>query len=481
MSALGLSPLWTQPPLPSSVADVNRWAQTALRWRMLYGYWRPDADTELVDQLGAVKALAWKKADLSGNPFKSISQQVSILYDAPPTWTHTDGDLLGADMAAMLDAAGWAQLMQRAQRDCEGMREILIRADMGADGLVLRPVWPHYVEAFASPSCPDDPVRIRECRLRYIGGATIPVWTWDDVSIADPSAPSYTVTDANGKLIDGVAPEVWPDEWRDSTGAPVLPYVLYHAARTGMLWDAFEGVELVVGTLAVAMQWSMFSHALLRASWPQRWAVGVDMGAADAVGPGNAARTSIVADPATVLIMQRSADYEGQPMIGQWSPGADPDKLAQAVAQYEERLVTYAGLSPADFARTSGDPRSGYALAISADGQAKAARKRAPNYRRGDVALARLVACMSNRRTGSQLPENGWAVEYPAVPPLAEGEQEKKQALVGIVDIARQIVIDPTMTPAAKRVALVALGGLDEGTAEKLIAAQGTGPPPTGA
>jgi hypothetical protein len=321
-----------------------------------------------------------------------------------------------ADLAAILDNAGWAPLMQRAQRDCEGMREMLIRADWVTDGLVLRPVWPHYVEAFASPSCPDLPVRVREARYRTAERR----WVWDDIDVSDPSAPRYVTTDAAGLTIEE---HPWPAAWRDSTAAAILPIVLYHAARTGMLWDAFEGLELVEGTTSVALQWSMFAHSLLRASWPQRWAIGVDIAGGDAQGAAHTARQSVTADPATVLILAKQADFDGQPTVGQWSPGSDPDKIASAVAQYEERLVTYAGLSPSDFARTSGDPRSGYALAISSEGQLKASRRRAPNYRRGDVAMARIVSCMSNRMTGTTLPEMGWSVEYPAVaPPASESD-----------------------------------------------------------
>ena len=58
---------------------------------------------------------------------------------------------------------------------------------------------------------------------------------------------------------------------------------------------------------------------------------------------------------------------------------------------------------------------------------------------------------------------------------IAEGlessdAQDKKQALVGIVDISRQILVDPVMGRETKRAALVVLGGLDQASADALVA-----------
>lgn len=47
--------------------------------------------------------------------------------------------------------------------------------------------------------------------------------------------------------------------------------------------------------------------------------------------------------------------------------------------------------------------------------------------------------------------------------------QGAKQALVGIVDISRQILVDPLMGPETKRAALVYLGGLDQKSADALV------------
>lgn len=435
---------------PPGAADMARWAESALRWRMLYGYWRHDVDQELAERLGAVKALAWKKADVSGNPFRSICQQVATLYDDVPTWTCTAGDH-AADMAALLDGAGWQQLMQRGQRDCEGMREVFIRADVGEDGITLRLVHPHMVLARGTASCPDLPVWWREARVRRYGEADI--WTWDEISIEDPEAPYYRVVDANGTVREEFP---WPARWRWSSGAPLMPVATYHAQRTGQMWDAFEGHELVEGTINVALLWSMFAHATLRASWPQRYAVGVDFAGASAEGPGSAPRQQIVADPATVLLMGKAADFDGQPLIGQWAAASDPDKIAEAVGQYEARMIAYAGLSPSDFARTSGDPRSGYALAISSEGQRKAAKRRAPAYRRGDAYLARVVAALNGRLPDGDVWSVQYALEAEPVVPAAAGGAEPGTSPAGVV-------ADTALNGAQVAAVLEVVGAVTEG------------------
>lgn len=484
MQALTGSMLDIAPPS----GDVLRWHESALRWRLLYGHWQHDVDARLVEQLGAVKAAAWKRADVSGNPFRSICQQVSTLYDEAPVWSSTMGD--AADLAALMDAAGWQQIMQRGQRDCEGQREVFVRADWTVDGLGLRLAHAHRVCARGTASCPDVPVWVREARVRRVGASER--WTWDEISIEDEGAPYYRVMDGD-KVIEEIP---WPDAWRWSDGRPLMPYVVYHAQRTGQMWDAFEGHELVEGTLQVAIQWSMFGHAMLRASWPQRYAVGVDFAGASSEGSASTARQQIVADPATVLLMGKAGDFDGQPLIGQWAAASDPDRLASAVGQYEARMISYSGLSPSDFARTSGDPRSGYALAISSEGQAKASRRRAPAYRRGDRQLARVVAALSSRSGGPHLPDaDVWSVTYAieaapevAVVPDVDGAPKAAESAVAdtalngaqvtaVIDVVAAIG-DGRLTPdGGAKVLTAAFPAVDPSTIAGIIAGARKPPP----
>ena len=249
------------------------------------------------------------------------------------------------------------------------------------------------------------------------------MWTWDVLSVADAENPTYRVLSGDEKtdlteefLGPSMSGSAYP--YRDVYGVPILPYVVYHASRTPDLWDPWHGVELVEGTLQAGLMWSMFAHSIRSSSWPQRWAVGVEVPATltDENGDGKG-RQAVVADPATVLLLTPSEAANGQPMIGQWQAGSDPDKILAAVSAYEARVATYAGISASDFIRQSGDPRSGYALSISREGKREASRKFEQIFARADAQLCRVVAVLLNRATGSSLPEHGYSVQYNALPP----------------------------------------------------------------
>jgi hypothetical protein len=100
-----------------------------------------------------------------------------------------------------------------------------------------------------------------------------------------------------------------------------------------------------------------------------------------------------------------------QPLIGSFEPSADPQKLLESIAKYEYRVATASGIS-SEILRQSGDPRSGYALSISRDGQREAQKKFAPIFRENDEVLLEKTACLCNRFLGTNLPEVGYRVQY---------------------------------------------------------------------
>lgn len=452
--------------MPLVPAERLRWEHTRLRRRLLYGQWEQDLTQRIQRAIGAVRREAWGVPDLSANPFRAICAQVSVTYDRAPMVCHSDA-AAETTMRDLLEGAGWSQLMARIQRDTLGLREMLLRVDLQDGELLLRPVYPDMVQAVADPDRPDMPAAIRELRLRTHEGKQ--VWAWDVLDVRDPAAPVYQVmlaeSSAGGDpdisesvlgVEGGLVGEAYP--YRDAKGRPILPYVLYHAHRTGTLWDPWEGAEVVDGTLNVAVMWSFFAHCVRNASWPQRYAIGVEVPQGEQVGGTTTARHEVVADAATILLLARSSDHDGQPMVGQFQPGADPEVLAGAVSAYERRLAAYAGLSASDIQRVSGDPRSGYALAISREGQREAARRIEPQFRRGDLQLLRVVAALY----GQALPESGWTIRYESVPPSSDElaqtrdqltwEAEKK--LIGPVEMWRRL--HPGASEEQARAALIA-------------------------
>jgi hypothetical protein len=424
-----------EPPAGRGENSV-RVQHTRARLRLLNGGWERDAKDRIKARLGSVRARALGYPDLSANPFRSTCQQAATLYNRPPVIWHPDDETGEASMllsAAMAQAGTWS-LMKRVQRNTIGLREMLIRVDCSDAGeLLLRPVTPDLVEAEPDEDRPERPAATRELRRRIVEGESR--WTRD---VIDPRGadPFYTVESLDGDDMSEVlgAPASGDAyEYRLEDGTAVLPYVLYHAERTGSLWDPFEAIELVEGTYEVSVLWSFWTHLTRDASWPQRWAIGVRLAGVTQSGPPGAPANTVETDPA-VVIMLVPTDQEGTTTIaqvGQWQPGGDPEKLAASILSYEGRLPGYANLNPADFTRTSGDPRSGYALALSRDGQREAARAMEPQFREGDGWLCTLCAAQLNRWSERaarplHLPEVGWQLSYPGIPESADERKAKR-------------------------------------------------------
>ena len=148
---------------------------------------------------------------------------------------------------------------------------------------------------------------------------------------------------------------------------------------------------------------SLFLHVTVDASWPQRWALGArPQGLETTDADGNAVRQEVVTDPATILILERIND-ELQPQIGQFKAGGDPVELLTAIEAYAARLASDAGVSGSDMQRMSGDPRSGYAISLSADGKRQQQRRYSESFRISDQRLMGLSATLLNRLAGTCL------------------------------------------------------------------------------
>lgn len=405
---------------------------------MLYGVWQEDLDARLLKALGGIRREAWGLPDLSSNVFRASVSALAVLYDRPPQVHH---DAPGAQgLVTQVRRAGLWSMMQRHQRDTIGLREMLTRVDgvitPSGPALRYRPVYPDMVIAQGDPEQPDHPIRISECRLRRDPTTKRTAWTWDVWDVSDPDHPVFQVRDATsggeGKDLSevylgvrgGLHDDAYPSKYRQADGLPRLPYAMRHAAITGELWDAFEAYELVEGSLNCGVLWTFFGHCVRNASWPQRYAVNVRLPSAGLEGdaPENR-RDAVVSDPATVLIFEVAEEGSGQPLLSQWAPGADPEKIQEAVALYERRVAAYAGIAPSDVQRVAGDPRSGFAIALNREAQREAQRRYEPVFRPPDEELLELSAIVMNDLGGTSYPEFGYRVAYQGLPPSPEEQQ----------------------------------------------------------
>lgn len=461
------------PPTPSDPAEAARWEHTRLRRRMLDGQWEQDVKQRINELVGTIRKEAWGHPDLSVTPFRSIARELSALYLTAPEVHHDAGPERIAPLVDALDAVSHWATMPRYQANVIGCREYLLRVSYADGRLLMRPVAPDMVVAEAHTDRPDTPVSIRELRLRRHPVSGSWAWTWDVLDISDPEAPVYEIREAGPTgpaedwtthYLGGVySGDAYP--YRRGDGTPVLPYTLYHAELTGdRLWDAWQGMETVEGSLNLAVLGTFGLHIARNASWPQRYAVNaapVGAGAIDTDGPR---RVEVITDPATLLVLETiSQERDLQPQVGQWEAGADLESFLRAVDQYATRLALDAGVPPSDIQRLGGTARSGYAIALSNDGKRIAQRKFAPAFRRSDQDFLSLAAVMLNRFAGASLPEEGYTVVYQEIP-LSPQELEAKRAhVLELLDRGMMSPIDayrafrPGLTPEQARQELAAI------------------------
>ena len=420
------------PPKPTgpTTADEERWRHSALRRRLLTGLWEQDLEEELLRHLPTDRRDALGPSDMSSCAIEQVTRQLSMLYHSEPKVSN-DADisaLVGRD--GYVTEAGYYQLMQRVQQMTIGIREMFIRVDVAphhrdsvarVPGLCYRSVTPDFVVAAASEDAPDIPLYYQELRVRMNPDDGNPIWVWDILDIRDENKPLFGMFAANpdgsiGKDMSEtymghptMEGETYP--YRAADGTPFLPVVLYHAQKTGHLFNAFDASQLAYGTLTAAVLFSFYVHCVRDNSWPQKYVAGLHLAGLSQVDNDLLGRRSAIStDPSSILMFQPEPDMQGQPMIGSFTY-ADPTKLLDSISKYEYRVATAAGIS-SEVLRQSGDPRSGYALSISRDGQREAQRQYAPIFRRADEEMMAKSAMLSNRFLGASLPETGYRVQY---------------------------------------------------------------------
>ncbi len=394
------------PPTPSDSYDRDRWSHSRLRRNMLYGRWRKHLMDRLSLQLGSIKQEAWGEPDMSSNVAASSCGSLATQYDRGVQVEHVAGESVKPLLEEIAETGLWS-MKQRYQRDLLGMREMLMAIDVDEHSISYRPVFPDMATARSTAARPERPTRIREARLIEHGLTT---WAYDEWS----EAGLQVIECERGTVIGTRGPWLWSD------GRPFLPYVMDHAARTGQLWDPYDQIELWDGTLSSAVNWTFLGHVLRDASWPQRWMLGCEIAGLNTEGSAAGNRNAVVTDPAAIVVLQAIANYAGQISTGSWQASADPQAILETCSAYERRVAARAGISPADIQRVAGDPRSGYAIAITREAQREAQRRFEPLLRPGDQELVCKTAAMVNRIRGTSYPESGYRIVYGSIPASSE-------------------------------------------------------------
>jgi len=422
-------------PLPPQ-SEAARIEQQALRMRLLRGQQEPDVRAEVeADFDPAISYDLAFRPDLSENSFANCWQQLAIAYDTYPTVT-TDED---HDLSSLITPDLWP-LCQTRELYQLAINEALIRCDWPTNKddpqeVKYRVVDPSLIYGMrADRDHPDRPVYVCELRSRTRegdGGEMIDVWTYEKWQIGDD--PKFWIEE----IRDGVTVDVTSEyvgilddyPYRDKSGAPILPYVLYHSKIQSRLWDYMRGIELVRGTLRLSSFYCWFADCFKNGANPIRCAIDLDLpaGSSTTLKNGKPLQT-VAASPKTIIKFQSTIDRSGS--IATFPPGLDPETALESLRRYAERLAVYAGISPADLQRT-GSPQSGIAIVVSRDGMRRAQLKAEPANRKGDGQLLALAARLSNAYAdgSGNLPENprAYRINY---------------GLVGQSDFERKVTIE---------------------------------------
>jgi hypothetical protein len=411
---------------------------------MVEGRWTGDLGERLAGKLSRVRYSVMPEPDTSRNTFRAVWDALAVSYVRKPVVRHV-AEQANAEtglIAVMVKSGYWALMAGTGERDLYAYRDLPIRVDVTPSGeLVHRIAYPDHVVTRPDPRVPHRAVRVEELVPR-LGPTGEGVWVWEILDISDPAAPLYQLFDGEHKedlttehLGAPQSGDAYP--YRLADGTPILPYAFGHAERRSCMWGSWANNELYTGTLEIGCKWTYINHVEFNAAHPQRYGIGVAPSGTsllDASGTGTQ-RRAVEADPAVLLMFEAAEGFEGQPTLSQFNPAADLPAMVAAAGVYERGVVAMApGVVATDFQRMSGDPRSGYALALSREGTRETQLHQEPQLRLMDLEVLRISAALLNRHTGSSHPEEGYTIEYVSLPLSPKELQEQADYLLGLVD-----------------------------------------------
>ena len=398
----------------------DRRQEQLLRERMLDGQHEDDIINEIMKDYAPEIAMELTlNPDLSENTFRMVLSQLAVSYDEAPMVSADDVE----DFDAIITPEIWPKMQQR-DLITRGLRESFVRLDWpSSDSAVqevrYRVIAPgHIVKCIALEGQPDRPGCLTERRMRTRldeAGQPIRVETFETWDITKEE-PVFMIEelDERGDRVDRTGLYLDSDEYpyRDDEGAPIFPYVMYHAQMQDRLWDYKAGIELVRGTLRLAVGYTAWWDAFNNSANPQRVAIDLELPAGQTQTLAQSRNVeTITAGPKTILKFSSQRDGAGR--IDTYPPGLSPMDGMTSLRAYAERLAVFAGLNPGDLV-ASGSPQSGISIVVSRDGQRRAQAKAEPVNRLGDQQLLSIAARLANAYGGTSLPtdERAYTIEY---------------------------------------------------------------------
>lgn len=439
-----------KPPLPTP-EDERRGKHTAMRRRMVTGLWEEDLREEMQKHFSQARYANIGVPDMSSNVLEQITRQLSVLYSNGVTVSHTE-DITGlTGRNGLVTIAGLWPLMQRSQQLTLALRDsfVLITPVKHIQGqptkhpgVQYRLQTGDYVYCESAEDAPDVPMYFMEQRLRRTPEKTLQ-WVADVYDIRDPKNPMMGMfkIEQDGSLGEDVSqmymgtPIQKGDDYpyRSKEGEPFLPLVMYRAQKTGHLWNAYDGATSAWGALSAATLMSWWVKNFRDSSWAQKYVAGLTLGTSGIDQEGMARRQAIDTDPSSILVFHQDPELQGSPLIGAFETASDPQKMMEALAMYEYRVCTSAGLA-SSVMKQSGDPRSGYALSVSREQQRESSRQFALVFQQADQLLLAKTAMITNRFLGTSFPESGYRVAYHQLPKSAAEQKEDRENIIQLLN-----------------------------------------------
>lgn len=426
--ALPTSPV---PNMPTE-ADERRARHMGARYDLL----RDLGDEEIGDwmrsHVSADRLGSWGPPDLAQNPLMDICNQLARpgQYGRTPRVMGGSQELVGPD-GALANSGLWTKL-QLVQYFALGMGSFVIRPRwiQSKQRFSFRLVSPALMAGWASDEDPSVPVKLWELRVRSFAGES--VWAWDQWDISDPENPTYRVVIPRPEgdlditaLIDADLAGSYP--YRDVSGAPVLPFVIYRSQDSGDLWNAHHMRGAMWGTLNAMTLSTYAMHAARDASGE----MGIMMGMKPPyditrTADGRTIRT-VRSDPGTILVCEPDPGYEGQPVFAKFGAGANLDSIARYAAGYALNLLSRFGVHGEDVQRMSQNPTSGVALHINDKNRRDAQQALAPIFRQSDLETIRVSAVVARSEGGPSWQESGYSVSYVPIPKSPQEQQSDRE------------------------------------------------------
>lgn len=436
-------------PITGNTEENARIDEQALRYRMLTGHHTSDVRNEiLANYADEIAGELIVNPDLSENPLVMVIDQINTAYDEGVAVAAEGADPV--QMANIITPSLWPMCQERARIQM-GVRECLMRLDWplpdqiagGAPQEVsYREVPPHLAQGVDThPLNPSIINRLSELRQRTrvttVDGDAVRtvIWTLDTYDVTDPAKPIYIIEEVGAAQSPGgetkntdVTQEFDPKNvgkypYLDAAGAPVMPYVLYHARVQSRTWDYMRARELVDGTLKAASGRTHWWEGFQSSAHPQRYIIDGEETGGEVRNDGGRSYTAVVTDGKSVVKLRSNKGT--QATAGQWEPAIDLASTDLALEGYVRRLAVFAGLSPSDLTLTQG--QSGYAISVSRAGQRHAQIQQEPAHRMGDQVLlataSRLSNAYANPATSLPTDPREWMISYPR--PM-DSQQDRK-------------------------------------------------------